>query len=57
VASPAVPSATDRRQAMYPDEIYLLATLVDPAAEPIQALRAWRITDGESVEVGLMINP
>jgi proteasome lid subunit RPN8/RPN11 len=55
VATPAEPSPTDRRQAMYPDAVYLLATLMDPDAPPMQALRAWRITDGESVEVGLMI--
>ena len=57
VASPAVPSPTDRHQAMYPDAIYLLATLQDPDATPMQALRAWRITDGESVEVGVLIDP
>lgn len=53
--SPAVPSATDRRVAMYPDAIYLLATLAEPAAGPMQALRAWRIRDGESSEVPLRI--
>jgi proteasome lid subunit RPN8/RPN11 len=55
VASPAVPSATDRRQAMYPDAIYLLATLMDPDATPMQALRAWRIHDGEATEGPLTI--
>jgi proteasome lid subunit RPN8/RPN11 len=55
--TPAVPSPTDRRQAMYPDAIYLLATLMDPNAEPMQALRAWRISDGESVEAGVVIDP
>jgi proteasome lid subunit RPN8/RPN11 len=49
--TPAVPSPTDRRQAMYPDAIYLLATLVDTDAEPMQALRAWRIRDGQATEV------
>lgn len=57
VSSPAVPSPTDRRQAMYPDAIYLLATLADPAATPMQALRAWRISDGESIEVAVAIDP
>lgn len=53
--TPAVPSPTDRRQAMYPDAIYLLATLVDSDAAPMQALRAWRIRDGEAHEVPLRI--
>jgi len=55
--TPAEPSPTDRRQAMYPDAIYLLATLMDPSAEPMQALRAWRIQDGDAVEVLLRIEP
>ena len=55
--TPAEPSATDRRQAMYPDAVYVLASLADPEATPMQALRAWRITDGESVEVGVLIDP
>ena len=53
--SPAVPSPTDRRAAMYPDAFYLLATLADPSAGPEEALRAWRIRDGVSVEVPLAI--
>ena len=53
--TPAVPSPTDLRQAMYPDAIYLLATLMDPDAEPIQALRAWRLTDGRATEVPLRL--
>jgi [CysO sulfur-carrier protein]-S-L-cysteine hydrolase len=53
--TPAEPSPTDRRQAMYPDAIYLLATLMDSAAEPVQAFRAWRITGGEATEVLLRI--
>ena len=53
--SPAVPSATDRRAAQYPDAVYLLATLADPAAAPHEALRAWRIRDGVSVELPLQI--
>jgi proteasome lid subunit RPN8/RPN11 len=48
----AVPSPTDRRQARYP-VVYLLATLTDPEAVPAACLRAWRIEDGESREVGL----
>jgi proteasome lid subunit RPN8/RPN11 len=53
--SPAVPSATDRRTAMYPDAIYLLVTLADPDAPPARALRAWRIYGGQSFEVPLTI--
>jgi proteasome lid subunit RPN8/RPN11 len=53
--TPALPSPTDRRQAMYPDAIYLLATLMDAEATPIQALRAWRIHDGNAIEVPLTI--
>ena len=53
--SPAVPSATDRRTAQYPDAFYVLATLADPAAAVSDSLRAWRIRDGESTEVPLRI--
>jgi proteasome lid subunit RPN8/RPN11 len=53
--TPAVPSPTDRRQAMYPDAIHILATLMDADATPMQALRAWRILDGEEIEVPLRI--
>jgi proteasome lid subunit RPN8/RPN11 len=53
--SPAVPSATDRRTAMYPDPFYLLATLADPDAAPASALRAWRILRGQAFEVPLTI--
>jgi [CysO sulfur-carrier protein]-S-L-cysteine hydrolase len=53
--TPAVPSPTDRRNARYPDAFYLLATLSDGGAAPRDALRAWRIVDGESREVSLAI--
>ena len=53
--SPAVPSATDLRAAMYPDPFYLLATLADPDAAPADALRAWRIRDGASTEVEIAL--
>lgn len=53
--TPAVPSATDLREAQYPDAHYLLATLSDPDAGPAASLRAWRIRGGESVEVPLRI--
>lgn len=53
--TPAVPSPTDRRQAMYPGAFYLLVTLSDPDATPAESLRAWRILDGESTEVSLTL--
>ena len=53
--SPAVPSATDRRTAMYPGVFYILATLADPAAPAARVLRAWRIHGGQSFEVPLHI--
>jgi [CysO sulfur-carrier protein]-S-L-cysteine hydrolase len=54
--SPAVPSPTDLRAAMYPDAVYLLASLADPSARPDSALRAWRIRAGEASEVRLSIS-
>ena len=53
--SAAVPSATDRRTAMYPDPFYLLASLADADAPPARALRAWRIYRGQTFEVPLTI--
>jgi proteasome lid subunit RPN8/RPN11 len=53
--TPAVPSPTDLRSAQYPDAYYLLASLTDADAPPERALRAWRIRDGESTEVPLLI--
>jgi [CysO sulfur-carrier protein]-S-L-cysteine hydrolase len=53
--SRAVPSATDRRAAMYPDAFYVLATLADRDATPADALRAWRIRDGDVTEVQLLV--
>jgi proteasome lid subunit RPN8/RPN11 len=53
--SAAVPSATDRRTAMYPDPFYLLASLSDPDAPATRALRAWRIDRGQAFEVPLTI--
>jgi [CysO sulfur-carrier protein]-S-L-cysteine hydrolase len=53
--SPAVPSATDVRAAMYPDAFYLLASLADADAPPDAVLRAWRIRDGEATEAPLSI--
>ena len=52
VASPAVPSETDRRLAFYPDAFYVLASLTD-AQNP--ELRAWRIRDGAVTEASLVL--
>lgn len=51
--TPAVPSATDCREAHYPGVHHLLVTLVDPAARPADCLRAWRIEEGAAGEVRL----
>jgi [CysO sulfur-carrier protein]-S-L-cysteine hydrolase len=53
--SAAVPSPTDRRAAMYPEAVYLLASLADHDGSPAAALRAWRIRDGEANEVELRL--
>jgi proteasome lid subunit RPN8/RPN11 len=53
--SPAVPSATDRRTAMYPSVFYVLTTLADPLAPPARTLRAWRIHGGQTFEVPLSV--
>lgn len=53
--SAAVPSATDRRTAMYPDAFYLLASLAGADDPPQRALRAWRIHRGQAFEVPLTI--
>jgi [CysO sulfur-carrier protein]-S-L-cysteine hydrolase len=51
VASPAVPSSADLRNALYPDSLYLICSL----AEPTPVVRAWRIRDGEVSEVDLSV--
>lgn len=51
--SPAVPSPTDLRSALYRDAFYLLATLSAPDAGPVASLRAWRIRDEAASEVPL----
>ncbi len=52
VASPAVPSETDRRLALYPEAFYVLASLTD---EQNPEVRAWRIVDGNVREAELTI--
>ena len=53
--SAAIPSATDRRAAMYPDAFYVLASLANPDASPESALRSWRIHGGQAFEVPLTV--
>jgi [CysO sulfur-carrier protein]-S-L-cysteine hydrolase len=51
VASPAEPSVTDVGLAYYPDSLYLICSL----AEPAPVVRAWTIRDGEVSEVPLAV--
>jgi proteasome lid subunit RPN8/RPN11 len=55
-SSPARPSATDVREARYPVPL-VIATLLDPTASAIEALRAWVVTVREVREIGLRIVP
>jgi proteasome lid subunit RPN8/RPN11 len=50
--SEAYPSATDRRQALYPEAHYLILSLRDRSAPE---LRGFRILDGEVTEEDVMI--
>lgn len=52
--SPAVPSATDLREARYP-VIQLLAGMGDPADEDSTSLRAWRLEPNGAREVAVRI--
>ena len=54
--SPAVPSPTDLRLAFYPEALYILVSLDPSEADPAsgeESVRAWRILDGVSQEVGI----
>lgn len=56
--TPAVPSPTDLGLALYPDALYLLVSLSEDEADPVTAtpsVRAWRIVDGTSHEVELLV--
>jgi [CysO sulfur-carrier protein]-S-L-cysteine hydrolase len=55
VGAPAVPSASDVREARYPDALHVIASLLNPAARPGEALRAWRLRAGDVGEVPLLI--
>jgi len=49
-AGPATPSETDIARATYPDSIYLICSLADPARP---TLRGFRIVAGQATEVRL----
>ena len=54
----AVPSPTDLGLAFYPDALYLLVSLSEDEADPVTttpSVRAWRIVDGTSHEVELLV--
>jgi len=58
----ARPSATDVGQAFYPDALYILVSLASDEEDPADAslpsvptVRAWRIVDGETFEVELLV--
>ena len=56
--TPARPSATDIRQAFYPDALYVLVSLAADEADPTgdaPSVRAWRIVDGQVYEVELTV--
>jgi len=58
VASPARPSPTDLRQALYPDALYVLVSLAASEAAAVtgaESLRAWRIVEGGVHEVELVV--
>jgi proteasome lid subunit RPN8/RPN11 len=56
--TPARPSPTDIRQAVYPDSLYMLVSLAADEADPTSgapSLRAWRIVDGAVFEVEVRV--
>jgi proteasome lid subunit RPN8/RPN11 len=56
--TPARPSPTDIRQALYPDALYILVSLSPDESDPSSgtpSVRAWRIRDGEVHEVELAV--
>jgi proteasome lid subunit RPN8/RPN11 len=59
VASPPRPSPTDRREAHYPDAVYVIVSLTDIAAPETRGWlihkKDWRDDDGEIEEVELVI--
>ena len=55
VRSGAVPSASDRREARYPDTLHVLAGLPALETDPDRALRAWRLGEDSATEVPIVI--
>ena len=56
--TPARPSPTDIRQAVYPDSLYMLVSLAPDEADPTSgspSLRAWRIVGGAVFEVEVQV--
>ena len=56
--TPARPSPTDIRQALYPEALYILVSLSADETDPTSgapSVRAWRIVDGEVHEVELAV--
>ncbi|MGI9193766.1 MAG: Mov34/MPN/PAD-1 family protein [Actinomycetota bacterium] len=60
VATEPYPSATDRREAHYPDTVYLIVGFVDPGAPQTRGFlihkKDWRDEDGEIEEVDVVIS-
>ena len=60
VASPPNPSPTDRREAHYPDAVYLIVSLMDmdnPLTKGwLIKKKDWRDENGEVIEVDLVIS-
>lgn len=60
VASPPIPSPTDRREAHYPDAVYLIVSLMDsdnPLTRGWLIKKAdWRDETGDVIEVDLVIS-
>ena len=57
--TPARPSPTDIRQALYPDALYILVSLAPDEADPTNpapSVYAWRILDGQVHEVELTVS-
>jgi proteasome lid subunit RPN8/RPN11 len=57
--TPARPSPTDLGLAFYPDALYVLVSLATDEADPTSgtpSVRAWRIVDGMSHEIELLVS-
>lgn len=60
VATEPYPSATDRREAHYPDAVYIIVSLADPGAPSTRGFlihkEDWRDEDGKIEEVELVVS-